>query len=157
MQLLGHYFHAIPRFIWSFLVALVVAILAIAGQEHLSTVVSNFVSLLGYWTVSFTVILFLEDQVFRRTPERKTNPSAGYDLTVWDDMRKLPLGAAAVTSLLAGYLAGGVTGMAQTWYVGPIARHFSEEGGDVGIYMSFAITILVYSVLRTIERRMTGR
>ena len=57
LQLLGHWFHAVPRFIWSLLVAIVVAILAIAGQQHLSTVVSNFVSLLGYWTISFTLIL----------------------------------------------------------------------------------------------------
>lgn len=55
LQLLGHYFHAIPRFIWSFLVALVVAILAIVGKDHLSTIVSNFVSLLGYW-VSVTML-----------------------------------------------------------------------------------------------------
>lgn len=100
LQLLGHYFHAIPRFIWSFLVAVVVAVLAIAGQEKLSQIVDNFVSLLGYWTVSFTVILFLEDRWFRR--------DEGYNIHIWDQPSKLPMGIAAVVSLLAGYLAGGV-------------------------------------------------
>lgn len=138
-----------PRLLWSLLVAIVVAVLAIAGQEHLSTIVSNFVSLLGYWTVSFTVILLLEDRFFRRR--------SGYDLAVWDAPSLLPIGAAAVTSLLAGYLAGGVTGMAQTWYIGPIASHFGEEGGDVGIYMSFAITIVTYLGCRTLEKRLAGR
>jgi NCS1 nucleoside transporter family len=112
LQLLGHYFHAIPRFIWSFLVALVVAILAIVGKDHLSTIVSNFVSLLGYWTVSFTLILLIEDKWFRRHD--------GYDLEVWDTPSKLPVGASAVLALLSGYLAGGLPGMAQ------VCRSYSQ-------------------------------
>jgi purine-cytosine permease-like protein len=110
MQLLGHYFHAIPRFIWSLVNAVVIAVLAIAGRQHLSTIVSNFVSLLGYWTVSFTIILLIEDQFFRRRE--------GYNLNVWDVPSKLPWGIAAILALLSGYLAGGVTGMSQTWYIG---------------------------------------
>lgn len=110
MQLLGHYFHAIPRFIWSLANAVVIAVLAIAGRQHLSTIVSNFVSLLGYWTVSFTIILLIEDKVFRRRE--------GYNLNVWDVPSRLPWGLAAILALLAGYLAGGVTGMSQTWYIG---------------------------------------
>ena len=121
LQLLGHAFHAVPRFIWSFGVAFVVACLAIAGKEHLSTIVSNFVSLLGYWTISFTLVLLVEDKWFRR--------HEGYNLEVWDTPSKLPLGAAAIFSLLAGYLAGGVPGMAQVWYVGPIAEKFGPYGG----------------------------
>lgn len=109
LQLLGHYFHAVPRFIWSFLVALVVAILAIVGKDHLSTIVSNFVSLLGYWTISFTLILLIEDQWFRK------RSGEGYHLEAWDQPGKLPLGVAAVLSLLSGYLAGGLPGMAQVW------------------------------------------
>jgi len=110
LQLLGHYFHAVPRFIWSLLNAVVIAVLAIVGREHLSTIVSNFVSLLGYWTVSFTIILLIEDQWFRRRE--------GYDLNVWDVPGKLPWGLAAVVALLTGYLAGGLTGMAQVWFTG---------------------------------------
>ena len=149
LQLLGNYFHAIPRFVWSLLFAVVVAVLAIAGQSNLSAVVNNFVSLLGYWTVSFTLILLLEDKVFRRKD--------GYELTAWDRPSKLPLGVAAVSALLAGYLAGGVTGMSQTWYIGPIAKMFGPFGGDVGIYLSAAITIVVYAGGRTLEKRLVGR
>jgi purine-cytosine permease-like protein len=149
MQLLGHYFHAVPRFIWSFVNALVIAILAIAGRQHLSTIVSNFVSLLGYWTVSFTLILLVEDQWFRRRE--------GYNLLVWDVPSKLPWGLAAVIALLTGYLAGGVTGMSQTWYIGPIAAKFGGFGGDVGIYLSGVFTLIVYLPARWYERRVTGR
>ena len=105
LQLLGHIFHAVPRFVWSFLNALVIAVLAIAGKDSLSAVVNDFVSMLGYWTISFTLILLIEDKYFRRKD--------GYDLNVWDNPAGLPVGIAAVTSLLAGYLAGGVPGMAQ--------------------------------------------
>jgi purine-cytosine permease-like protein len=108
IQLLGHFFHAVPRFLWSLLVALVIGILAVVGKDHLSTIVSNFVSLLGYWTISFTFILLIEDQWFRRYE--------GYNLSAWDTPSKLPWGLAAIMALLTGYLAGGVTGMAQTWY-----------------------------------------
>jgi len=149
MQLLGHVFHAIPRFIWSFLVALVVAILAIVGKDHLSTIVSNFVSLLGYWTVAFTLILLIEDKWFRR--------HEGYNLEAWDNAAKLPWGLAAVITLLASYLAGGLPGMAQAWYVGPVALKFGPYGGDVGVYMSGAITLLLYPPLRYFERKKTGR
>jgi purine-cytosine permease-like protein len=149
MQLLGHYFHAVPRLFWSLIFVIVVAVLAIAGQEHLSLIVSNFVSLLGYWTVSFTLILLIEDRWFRRV--------MGYDLTVWDKPSKLPWGVAAVLALLAGYLAGGLPGMAQTWYTGPIAKHFGGEGGDVGIYLSAVITLVVYPIARQIELKMAGR
>ena len=149
LQLLGHWFHAVPRFIWSFLVALVVAVLAIAGKDHLSTIVSNFVSLLGYWTVSFTLILLIEDKWFRR--------SEGYNLSAWDQPSKLPWGLAAVLSLLIGYLAGGVTGMAQTWYIGPIAAKFGGYGGDVGVFLSGVLTLISYPPLRTLEKKYTGR
>ncbi|PMD55498.1 uncharacterized protein K444DRAFT_666722 [Hyaloscypha bicolor E] len=149
MQLLGHYFHAVPRFIWSFVNALIIAILAIAGRQHLSTIVSNFVSLLGYWTVSFTLILLVEDQWFRR--------KEGYNLLVWDVPNKLPWGLAAVMALLTGYLAGGVTGMSQTWYIGPIAAKFGGYGGDVGIYLSGVLTLIVYPPARWYERKVTGR
>lgn len=149
LQLLGHYFHAVPRFIWTFIFAVVVAVIAIAGQEHLSTIVSNFVSLLGYWTVSFTVILFVEDFFFRRR--------TGYNLLAWDKPELLPWGAAAVLALFSGYLAGGVTGMSQTWYIGPIAAKFGGDGGDVGIYLSLAITFLVYPPARYFEKKLTGR
>jgi len=149
MQLLGHYFHAIPRLIWSLIFVIIVAVLAIAGQEHLSIIVSNFVSLLGYWTVSFTIILLIEDQFFRK--------KSGYNLSYWNMPDKLPWGLAAVLALLTGYLAGGLPGMAQTWYIGPIAKLFGPFGGDVGIYLSAAFTLVVYPVARIVEKKYIGR
>jgi NCS1 nucleoside transporter family len=131
-QLLGNYFHAVPRLTWSLILATIVAVCSIIGKNSLSQIVSNFVSLLGYWSISFTLILLIEDKYFRKTE--------GYSLEGWDQPSALPWGLAAVVSLLAGYLAGGVTGMAQVWYVGPIAAYNGPYGGDVGVFLSGAIT-----------------
>lgn len=149
LQFLGDYFHAVPRFIWSFFVAVALAALSIAGKEHLSTIISNFVSMLGYWAIAFTCILLVEDQGFRR--------KSGYNLEVWDTPSELPWGAAAIFSLLAGYLGGGLQGMTQVWYTGSVARNFGPYGGDVGIYLTAAITLVCYPVTRYLERRFTGR
>lgn len=149
LQFLGDYFHAVPRFIWSFLVAVVLAVLSIAGKAHLSTIISNFVSMLGYWAIAFTCILFVEDRFFRR--------KAGYNLEGWDTPSKLPWGAAAVFSLLAGYFGGGLQGMAQVWYIGSVARKFGPYGGDVGIYLTAVITLVCYPVTRYLEHKYTGR
>ncbi|KAI1003914.1 hypothetical protein K3495_g4296 [Podosphaera aphanis] len=149
IQLLSHFFRIIPRLVWSFLVALVVAVLAIAGRESLSIIVSNFVSMLGYWAISFTIILAAEDKLFRRT--------YGYDLDAWDVTSKLPWGAAAVAALLISYFAGGIPGMAQTWYIGPIAKKIGDEGGDVGVFLSGALTLIIYVPARWYERKICGR
>lgn len=148
-QLVGDHFHAVPRLIWSFLAMLAALILALAGHNSLSTILSNFCSLLGYWSVCFAVIVCMEDQWFRRRD--------GYDLSVWDTPKALPLGVAAVVTLLASYLIGALLGMDQTWFVGPVAKAFGGIGGDVGIYMCFALSIVLYFPLRTFEKKKMGR
>lgn len=149
LQTLGPAFQAVPRFVWSLLFIIVVAVISIAGQEHLSSIVLSFVSVVGYWSVAFFAVLFLEDQVVRKR--------AGYDLDAWNQSGKLPLGIAATLALLTGYLTGGLPGMAQTWYIGPIAAKFGVYGGDVGIWMCVTIAAVVYLPLRFLEKRFTGR
>ncbi|KAF7195644.1 Purine-cytosine permease fcyB [Pseudocercospora fuligena] len=149
LQTLGPVFQAVPRSIWSLLFIIVVAVISIAGQEHLSSIVLSFVSVVGYWSVAFFAILFLEDQVVRK--------KTGYDLDAWNQPEKLPWGMAAILALLAGYLAGGLPGMAQTWYVGPIAAKFGPYGGDVGMWLCVTIAALVYLPLRLLERHLIGR
>lgn len=144
-QILGHHFHAVPRFVWTLLILAANIALSVAGQEHLSELLLDFCNLLSYWSVSFTAILLLEDKWFRR--------SSGYDVEAWDTPSRLPWGAAAVLSLLIGYCCGGVPGMNQTWFAGPIAKMFGGVGGDVGIFLSLAFTTVSYAVLRSLEKR----
>ncbi|KAH8892156.1 hypothetical protein GQ53DRAFT_647181 [Thozetella sp. PMI_491] len=148
-QLLGDHFHAVPRLVWSFVAMVACLLLGVIGNSSLSLIIQNFTSMLGYWSVCFAVIVFLEDKWFRR--------HSGYDLDAWDNPKALPIGAAAVLTLVIGYCAGGVPGMDQTWFVGPIAAAFGGIGGDVGIYLAFVISIIVYLPLRTLEIRLTGR
>jgi hypothetical protein len=46
-----------------------------------------------------------------------------------------------------------VTGMSQSWYVGPIAASAgpAPTGGDVGFELGFAFAAFSYAILRTIE------
>ena len=132
-----------PRFLCSLLFIIIVAVIAIAGQDHLFAIVLSFVSIVGYWAVAFVVFLLLEDQVFRKRRR--------YNLESWNTQKELPHGFAAVFALLTGYLAGGLPGLAQTWYVGPIAAKLGPYGGDVGMWMVFAVTFVVYLVARPIE------
>ncbi|KAH8645415.1 permease for cytosine/purines, uracil, thiamine, allantoin-domain-containing protein [Xylariales sp. PMI_506] len=149
-QALGHYFHAVPRFVWALVAFAANVALSVAGQEHLSDLLLDFCNLLSYWTVSFTVILFLEHVWFRRG-------GVGYDVDAWDSPSRLPPGVAAVVSLLVGYCAGGIPGMDQTWFVGPIAKMFGGPGGDVGVFLSLVFTLISYMALRTLEKRFSGR
>ena len=148
-QLVGDYFHAVPRLIWSFIAVVAALVLAVAGHNHLSDLISDFTSLLGYWSICFAVVLFIEDQWFRRHD--------GYDLQAWDSPKGLPVGVAAVSTLIIGYCVGAPLGMDQTWFVGPIAKAFGGIGGDVGTFLCFAISIVVYLPSRTIEKKLTGR
>jgi len=148
-QLLGRYFHAIPRFVWSFVVTVIMLAFGIAGRSHLSDLISDFVSILGYWAAPFVVCIFIEDQFFRRR--------RGYDLSAWNDSSKLPPGIAAVFTVLVGFCAGGIPGMDQTWYIGPVARLIGDNGGDVGMILAFVEAVIVYPVARSVELKIFGR
>ena len=84
-------------------------VLGLSGRNVLETILSNFLSLLGYWTIAYTVIMFEEHFLFRKLVLK-----AGYDLHGWQDQKKMPLGHAGTGALIAGF---GVTfvGMNQTW------------------------------------------
>lgn len=123
--------------------------------------------LLGYWTIAFSVILFIENFYFR--PKL-----GGYDISGWQDQSRMPWGIAAVTTLL-GAIGLSFVGMDQTWvclsllslerqrlltrgqYIGPAARLIGDYGGDVGDYLVFVLVIFLYPILRTLEIKKFGR
>ncbi|KAH7019709.1 putative NCS family nucleoside transporter [Ilyonectria destructans] len=149
IQLLGPYFVAVPRFVWCTILAIATFALGYGGRHVLEEIINNLLSILGYWTFGFALILFIEHFHFRPR-------LGGYDLTAWQDPKRLPLGLAGTASLLIG-IGFSFLGMCQTWYVAPIAKKIGDFGGDVGDYLVLVSVLVSYPVLRTIEIKLVGR
>ncbi|KAI1831690.1 hypothetical protein DTO006G1_4373 [Penicillium roqueforti] len=147
-QILGRYAEAVPRVIWNTIAVIIYTVCALVGRSNLSEIFTNFLALMGYWVVIWIAIVLEERFIFRlRT---------GYNWGIWRDPSKLPIGIAAFTAFIVGWV-GAVLCMAQLWYIGPIAKLVGEYGADMGIYVGFCWTALVYPPLRFIELRFVGR
>lgn len=166
---------AVPRFIWNTLLAAISLGLAWGGRHALESIISNALSLIGYWTICFGVILAIETFYFRT--------KIGYDIEGWQDQSRMPLGLAGCTTLAAG-IGIAFVGMAQTWvcssrlafisrpctytgadqaltslsqYIGPAAKPIGAYGGDVGNYIVLVLVGCLYPILRKLELKYIGR
>ena len=84
IQALGRPFALVPRFFWTFLAFVVYTVAGVAGREHFSAILSNFLSILSYWTAFFIVIVAEEHFIFRR----ENGPLGGYNLDDYDTPSK---------------------------------------------------------------------
>ncbi|KAF7502281.1 hypothetical protein GJ744_006171 [Endocarpon pusillum] len=148
-QTLGRQFECIPRVFWNTLGVIIYTICALAGRNSLAVIFTNLLALMGYWVAIWVAILVEECLFFR-------HGSQGYNWAVWDTRKKLPLGIAAITAFLVGWV-GAILCMAQVWYIGPIARLVGSHGADMGNYIGFSWAALVYPPLRWWEMRKFGR
>lgn len=151
VQVLAHWTQRIPRFVWTAIGTGVYIAIAIPGYSHFEAVLENFMNFIGYWLAIYEGIALAEHFVFRRGMK-------GYRPEEYDQPKKLPPGIAAVFAFCCG-VAGMVTGMSQTWFVGPIALTAGEApfGGDVGFELGFAFAFVAYCIARPIELRMFNR
>ena len=140
----------IPRFLWSVVFFGVIIALGLAGRRQLSAYLENFLDVIGYWSTSYVLIIFME-HVF----VRKAN-FANYNLTDWNNPKNLPHGIAAIITFLVGVVCW-VMGMSETWYVGPLARLFDGMGGDVANEFTLVFTCVAYLPLRFLELRIFGK
>lgn len=153
IQALGRPFAMVPRFFWTILCFVVYTIAGVAGRQHFSTILSNFLSILSYWTAFFVVVVAEEHFIFRR----KHGILGGYNLDDWDSPKKLPLGVAGILAGCFG-VAGAVVGMAQVWYIGPLgAKAGTLYGADMGFELAAGFAATTYPPLRWLEIRYTGR
>ncbi|KAF2128993.1 hypothetical protein P153DRAFT_386188 [Dothidotthia symphoricarpi CBS 119687] len=138
----------VPRVLFSIPLTGVVIGVAIEAAASFFPALENFLGLIGYWSAVFIGVVITEHIVFRgRRVAAYTDDEAA-----WDDAGKLPPGFAAMAaSVLCFGLV--VPGMAQIWYVGPIAR----VTGDVGFEAGFVLAAGLYVPLRWWERRVWGR
>ncbi|KAK3487761.1 permease for cytosine/purines, uracil, thiamine, allantoin-domain-containing protein [Neurospora hispaniola] len=136
----------VHRFVFILVTMAVMIPMAVRAAKKWETSLINFLSIIGYWSACFDVVLILELVVFRRMDY------ATFDQAIWNVGRELPPGLAALgASMLSWALV--VPGMAQSWYVGPIAK----STGDIGVEVAFVLTGLFYLPLRWLEIKIRGR
>lgn len=82
--------------------------------------------------------------------------SLGFDWTAWEDRKRLPVGVAACTAFLLGWM-GAILGMYQVWYVGPIAKLAGDTGADVGMWVGCGFALITFPPLRWLELKKFGR
>lgn len=103
----------------------------------------------SYWLAIYESICLTDHFLFKRG-------FGGYDLTIYRDPSRLPVGVAALVAFGLG-VGGAVLGMAQQWFVGPVGKMVGDSGGDVGFLLAFGFAGVGYVGLRGVERRVLGR
>jgi NCS1 nucleoside transporter family len=151
LQLLSRYSTRIPRFIWTFIGTVVYVAIAIPGYDHFTSVLENFMLIIGYWLAIYEGVSLSEHIFFKRG-------FAGYYPEHYLDRSKLPPGIAAIIAFCFGVM-GAVLGMSQVWFEGPIGALCGAPpfGGDVGFELAFAFSSISYCVMRYFEKRYFGR
>ncbi|CAI5757375.1 unnamed protein product [Candida verbasci] len=178
IQIGGKTLSKIPRWLWAFLITVVYFVCALVGRNKFATILSNFLPMVGYWISMYFIILLEENTIFRTKRFRHlykkefenenednessrllipTRKDCNYNFKIWNDQSRLTHGWAATLSFIIG-ATGAVVGMAQTYWIGPIARKIGGEyGGDVAMWLCMGFSGLVYPGLRYLELKKFGR
>lgn len=178
IQLAARVFSKIPRWIWALVVTAVYLTAALVGRNQFSTILGNFLQMVGYWISMYFIILFEENTIFRTdrfihlytkefpSGERDLTEKIGtselrknqhYNFKIWNDYSSLSFGIAATGAFLCG-VTGAVLGMSQTYWVGPVAKKMGGEfGGDIAMWLCMGISGLVFPLLRYVELKRFGR
>ncbi|SCU93542.1 LADA_0G03664g1_1 [Lachancea dasiensis] len=193
LQLSSVHMARVPRWIWAIACTVFYLVCALVGRNHFSTILGNFLPMVGYWISIYFIILLEENTIFRThflqlyTKEfpsfdgadehRGAIPGASsqislralkanrsrfskaqrrYNWDMWNNPNALTHGYAATAAFLVG-VVGVVLGMAQAYWIGPIARHFGEYGGDLAMWLSMGFSGAAYPGLRYLELRRYGR
>jgi NCS1 nucleoside transporter family len=145
MQVLGKAFQRVKRYVWTLIGAVVYVTIAIIGSANFAGTLQNFLLLIAYWLGPWAIILVIEHFVFRR---------GKYNVDDWNTASKLPIGWAAIVSMVIGLL-GVYLGAAQSLFTGPVAKLLS--GTDVGFELGLVLAGIAYLILRRIELNSTQR
>jgi NCS1 nucleoside transporter family len=142
MQLLGRSFQRLNREVWTLIGAVIYVLIAVAASANFNETLSNYLLLMAYWLGPWSIILLLEHFVFRH---------GQYNVDDWNTPEKLPIGWAAIVSLIIG-LVGVLLGAAQAYYVGPVALWLNRPFGmDIGFELGLVFAGIAYYFLRRIE------
>ncbi|KAJ7154610.1 permease for cytosine/purines, uracil, thiamine, allantoin-domain-containing protein [Mycena filopes] len=137
-------FAKVPRYVYAIVGTGICIPLALVGQTRFYSVLVATFDLIGYWCASFSAIVLTEHILFRRCDFAKYNVRE-----TWNQAERLPHGVAALLAFF-GSLALVVPFMAQSWYVGPVAR----RTGDIGLLVGFFGGCVLYALLRPLDLRL---
>ncbi|KAI1766702.1 permease for cytosine/purines, uracil, thiamine, allantoin-domain-containing protein [Hypoxylon sp. FL1150] len=151
LQLLSDRTSRVPRFMWTLVCTVVYLAISLAGYNHFSAVLENFMLLIGYWLAIYEGVALTEHFVFRRASLARYAPET------YCEPSRLPPGFAAMTAFGVG-VVGAVLGMSQVWWTGPVGKLCGAEfGGDVGFELAFAFAALSYVAFRAVEKAVFRR
>ncbi|MGH2478781.1 MAG: purine-cytosine permease family protein [Ktedonobacteraceae bacterium] len=152
VQVLGRWWQRVPRYLWTLIGAVVYVIFAIAIAGNFNETLQSFLLLVAYWLGPWAIILVVEHFLIRK---------GRYNVEDWNDSRHLPVGWAAMVSMLIG-LFGVFLGFAQvitfnnvphpiTGLIGGLINQ--PFGMDVGFELGVVLSLVAYLILRPIELR----
>ncbi|KAA8897619.1 hypothetical protein TRICI_006697 [Trichomonascus ciferrii] len=144
-------FRKIPRVVWTIFGAGVGIAIAIPAYLHFANFMHNFMNIIAYWLAIYASIGFNEHIFYRRG-------SSGYDPSRYEDKSYLPVGYAALFGFACG-VAGVAVGMAQIYWVGPLAAMIGDPaiGGDIGLELGFAFSTIGFHATRWLELKYIGK
>lgn len=77
-------------------------------------------------------------------------PNPTYNLRIWDDAKRLPIGYAAVFSWAVGIPAI-TAGISQVWWVGWAAQRINGGLGDIAFLLGFGAASVAYIPARLVQ------
>ncbi|KAL9114630.1 MAG: hypothetical protein Q9227_001308 [Pyrenula ochraceoflavens] len=149
-QILGRYAKAIPRWMWSVVITLIMLVCSVAGRNNLFDILENFIPIMSYWVCPWLTIGLEEHLLFHIVRD------VPFDWAAWENRKKLPVGIAAAVAWVIGW-AGAIVGMSQNWYVGPVAALVGDYGADMGAWIAIGFAGIAYPPLRYLELKKFGR
>jgi len=152
VQVFGHTWQRVPRYVWTLIGAIIYTIIAILTAGNFNSTLESFLLLIAYWLGPWAIILVVEHFVIRRKR---------YNVNDWNNPRRLPLGWAALVAMAVG-LFGALLGFAQVFvYQGTATPITGLVGGlinkpygmDVGFELGLVLSLIAYLILRPLELR----
>lgn len=140
---------AVPRPVWTTLGAWIGYGLSVAAYYKFESFMQNFMDSISYYLCQLMVMCLSEFFIWRKG-------SFDFDLTIWNDWKKLPIGYASMFCFLTSIIWIAVC-MSQSYYIGLISRHIGAYGGDISIEVLWAYELVFYNVLRYFEYKYVGR
>ncbi|KIP03401.1 hypothetical protein PHLGIDRAFT_26150 [Phlebiopsis gigantea 11061_1 CR5-6] len=130
------FFAKIPRWVYVVISEGILIPVAIVGATQFYDTFVDVLSIIGYWSSVFAVIILTEHFVFLK------GRFDLYDSHAWDQPSRLPPGFAALFAFL-GAFAVVIPCMSQVWYTGPIA---DSGTGDIGILVGSGVAFILYDI-----------